>query len=392
MVDIDEGKSGYRPSVWIVANTSWNLFNFRRALIARLLAEGYRVVALSPYDEYVGRLEEMGVRHLHLELNNAGLNPFREIATVRRVYELFRREKPGLLLSFTPKANIYACLAAGISGTPASPNVSGLGRAFIRGGWLSVVARILYWASFKSAVRVFFQNPEDSGLFIRQRLVDGSKVQLLPGSGVDVNRFSPRDRQTPRKAFVFLLVARLLRDKGIGEYVQAARLLKTKHPAVQFRLLGFVDPQNPTSFTMSDIDIWRREGVIDYLGTSDDVAPHYADSDCVVLPSYREGCPKTLLEAASMGKPLVATDVPGCRWVVNDGINGLLCRPYDASDLADKMSMILAMSPEELGRMGTAGREKMLREFDERVVLDEYMRTVREFANMQPQMNTDERR
>ena len=366
--------------VWIAANTSWNLFNFRRALISRLVAEGYRVVALAPRDEYVERLEAMGVRHVHLELDNAGMNPLKEGLTVLRLVRLFRKELPSLLLSFTPKANIYGCLAAGRTGTPAIPNISGLGRAFIRGGWLAGVARRLYRGSLRHADQVYFQNAEDRQLFVEQGLVAEPKTQLLPGSGIDVDRFAPAADRGKRDRFAFLLVARLLRDKGVGEYVEAARLLKRENPSVEFQLLGFVDRQNPTSFTTDEIAGWEQEGIIKYLGSSDDVIRHYAGADCVVLPSYREGCPKTLLEAASMAIPIVATNVAGCRLVVEDGVNGFLCRPYDPQDLAGKMGAMLDLAPQARQQMGMAGRARMIREFDERIVTEEYMAAVRRFA------------
>jgi glycosyltransferase involved in cell wall biosynthesis len=368
------------PVIWLTANTSWYLFNFRRTLIERLLAGGYRVVALAPLDEYSERLTALGARHVHLQLDNAGMNPVREAATLVRLVLLLACESPSLLLSFTPKPNIYGCLAAGINGVPVVANIAGLGRAFIVDGWLTRVVCALYRVSLRFANRIFFQNPEDMELFIHRKLARRRKVMLLPGSGVEVHRFLPKSERQESGPFIFLIVSRLLRDKGILEFVQAAQKLLRQNYAAEFRIVGFIDKQNPTSFNEHDIEDWKSGG-IKYLGQTDDVIQHYAEADCVVLPSYREGCPRSLLEAASMSIPLIATDVPGCRQVVEDNVNGFLCRLRDPDDLATKMIRMIQLSDIERTKMGRAGREKMLREFDERVVLDRYMAAVHEFSD-----------
>lgn len=370
--------SGSAPHVWIVANTTWYVFNFRRPLITALQALGCNITVLSPEDEYVERLQSLGVRHVHLEMDNQGMHPVHELRLVLRLSQLFRLERPGLLLTFTPKVNIYCSLAARLNGVPAVPNVSGLGSGFIRGGWLSRIMRTLYRISFSHPYRVFFQNEDDLQVFLQGGLVTASKTERLPGSGVDVQRFAPISRPTTTPPFVFLMVARLLFDKGVREYVEAARQLRETHPQVECRLLGFLDFRNPTAVSEGELRQWQQEGSIKYLGSTDDIVPHYADADCVVLPSYREGCPRTLLEAASMARPLIATDVPGCRQVVKDGVNGLLVRLADASDLASKMAYMAELAPAERARMGLRGREKMTREFDERLVIDRYVAVVRE--------------
>jgi glycosyltransferase involved in cell wall biosynthesis len=371
-------------TVWLAANTSWYLFNFRRTLIERLLADGYRVVALAPLDDYSERLTALGIRHVPLQLNNAGMNPVKEGVSLFRLTILMARQSPSLLLSFTPKPNIYGCLAAGMTGIPVVANISGLGRAFIEGGWLTRVVSMLYRAGLRCARRVFFQNPDDLALFVARALVKENKTGLLPGSGVDVHRFTPGTKTSEDGPFVFLLVARLLRDKGVSEYVQAARQILRMGHSVEFRIVGFVDKQNPTSFTQDEVENWCAEGVIKYLGPSDDVIQHYREADCVVLPSYREGCPRSLLEAASMGIPLITTDVPGCRQVVEESVNGFLCKLRDPDDLARKMIKMLQLPAAERAGMGKAGREKMLKEFDEKIVLDRYMATVREFVGIRP--------
>lgn len=363
--------------VWIAINTTWNIFNFRRSLIVALGEAGFRVTAYGPPDEYIDRVKSSGARYVPMQLNNAGTNPLRELMTLWRMVRLLGRERPALLLTYTPKVNIYLALAARVWGIPVVANVSGLGRTFIAGGWLTRVARILYRVAFSWPRCIFFQNAEDRQVFLNAGLAKVERTALLPGSGVDVTRFSPRARARDDGAFVFLMVARLMWDKGVGEYVAAARQLKAEYPAVTFRLLGFLDVLSPSAVPRSDVEAWVHEGVIEYLGHSDDMVSFYAESDCVVLPSYREGMPKTLLEAASMGLPSITTDVPGCRQAVVDGETGLLCNVRDATALAAAMRRMLLLTPEQRSRMGNKARERVVREFDEKIVVGHYLDVVK---------------
>lgn len=284
------------------------------------------------------------------------------------------------MLTYTPKVNIYTALVARLLGIPVIANVSGLGRAFTAGGWLEAVVRRLYWFAFHTPRVVFFQNEDDRAEFVRAGLVHKAKAQRLPGSGVDVDRFQPTSRQPSENEFVFLLVARLLWDKGVGEYVDAARLLHAEHPTVKFRLLGFLDVKNPSAISRKQVEDWSEEGLVEYLGAVDDVREIYANADCMVLPSYREGVPRTLLEAASMGIPIITTNAAGCRDAVEDGVTGFLCRPKDPVDLADKMRRMLTLPGDVRRRMGQAGRKKMTIEFDERIVIAKYLQAIKDIV------------
>lgn len=367
-----------RPTILIAANTTWYIHNFRGRLISTLIEKGYDVTVFSPRDRYVSQVEALGARHVHLEMDNAGINPVHDLAAVFRMIAVFRQERPMALLTYTPKVNIYSSFAARILGIAVIANVSGLGRAFVAGGWLEMVSRWLYRLALRYPHTVFFQNEEDRSDFVRAGFVDFEKTRRLPGSGVDVERFCPRVRNGEKRQFVFLLVARMLWDKGVGEFVEAARLVKSEFTNVEFRILGFLDVQNPSAISQAQVEQWGKEAVVSYRGTTDDVASEYAMADCVVLPSYyREGVPRTLLESASMGIPIITTDAVGCRDTVEDGVTGFLCRPKDANDLADKMRRMLMLPPEKQKAMGCAGREKMLREFDERIVIDEYLRELK---------------
>jgi glycosyltransferase involved in cell wall biosynthesis len=370
--------------VLIVLNSAWNLLNFRSGLIKALLAQGHQVVLAAPADEHVPALEAFGARFIDLSMQAHGTNPLADLGLLWRFLRLMRVERPDVFLAYTAKPNVYGGLAGRWLGVPVVNNIAGLGSVFIKGGWLARVLTILYRLAFTRAQRVFFQNPDDHLQFVEMGLVRSEQCAVLPGSGVDLKYFQSvplpslqrseerNGQSTNDIRFRFLLVARLLKDKGVQEFVEAARLLKSRYPLVEFILLGFKDPQNPNAIAEEQLTSWQENSWVIYWGSSSDVREQMALADCVVLPSYREGTPRTLLEAAAMGRPLVASDVPGCREVVRHGLNGLLCRPRDSQDLADRMQDILQMPTEQLANMGQASRQLVEEQFDEQRVIDAY--------------------
>lgn len=356
-------------------NASWNIYNFRQGLIRALQAEGHDVVALSPADDYAPRLAELGVAHVALPMDSAGVSPVRDLALLLRYRRALKRLRPAAFLGYTAKPNIWGSLAAQSLGIPTINNVSGLGTAFIRSGLLTAIVANLYRLAFRRSTTIFFQNPEDRDLFVGKKIVAARRAALLPGSGIDLARFAPAPRQAG-EGFAFLLVARLLRDKGVGEFVEAAAALRPRYPQARFRILGFLDVANRTAVSRAEVERWVAEGIVDYLGDAEDVRPAIAAADCVVLPSYREGLPRTLLEAAAMAKPVIATDVPGCRHAVSAGVTGLLCAPRDAGALAQAMARMLDMTPEARRAMGAAGRARVEAEFDEKRVVAAYLEAI----------------
>lgn len=365
--------------VVIALNTAWNLVNFRAGLIRSLAGAGYEVVAVAPDDAYASRLAELGCRFVSIPMDNKGTHPGRDLYLLWQFLSLFRRERPSVFLGYTVKPNVYGSLAARWARVPVINNVAGLGAVFIQGGWLARLVRALYRLALSRSHRVFFQNEDDRRMFIEAGLVRAGQTDRLPGSGVDLTRFAvaPLTTGVPIR---FLLVARMLWDKGVGEFVEAARMLRAKYPQVEFCLLGFLDVKNPAAISREQIANWVAEGAVRYLGETDDVRTELAASQCVVLPSYREGVPRTLLEAAAIGRPIVTTDAVGCREVVDDGENGFLCRPRDAVDLADKMARMISLSPEARAEMGRKGRAKVEREFDERIVIEKYLQVIAEIV------------
>ena len=365
--------------VVISVNSAWNIANFRGGLVRALQAQGWEVVAAAPPDEYVDRVRALGCRFVSVPMDSSGTNLARDLALHRRFKEVLREERPDVFLGFTIKPNIYGSLAAHSLGIPVVNNIAGLGTAFIRHNWLTVLARRLYKFALRRSHTVFFQNDEDRQYFLEGGLLRAGQTDRVPGSGVDLDRF--QQRPLPAKSagdpLRFLFVGRVLRDKGILEYVEAARRVHAAGIAADFAILGPADVQNRTALSRADVDQWVGEGIVRYLGTTDDVRPFLEDADCVVLPSYREGVPRTLLEAASMGRPLIATDAPGCRDIVDDGVNGLLVQVGDGADLADKCMRFAAFGPDERSSMGRASRAKAEAEFDEQLVTRKYVACLR---------------
>lgn len=358
----------------VIANTSWYLYNFRRNLMHALLDDGHHVVAVGGDGAFAQRLREQGYEHRTVPFSGAGTRPWRELATVLALRRVLREERIGLVLSYTPKGNLYAALAG--RGLPVAQvmNVSGLGRASTSPGIASRVVDLLYRHTVAQAAWVFFQNEEDRRQFIERGYVPPERTSRLPGSGVDLGAFAPAPLPSLEVGSgVFLMIARLLWDKGVGEYVEAARALRLHWPQARFQLLGPLDASPRSGVPRATLDAWVAEGVIEYLGQTDDIRPHLRAADCVVLPStYREGVPRSLLEAAASMRPVITTDSVGCRDAVDPGVSGLFCRPKDAADLAQQMNRFLSMTPAQREAMGAAGRQKMEREFDERIVIDAY--------------------
>lgn len=368
--------------VAIVINTSWNIWNFRRSLVKALQAAGHEVLAIAPPDTYSERLEaELGCRYVPILMENKGTNPIKDAQLTRRFYGIYRRERPDVVLHYTIKPNIYGALAARLAGIPSINNVSGLGTVFLVPNFVSKVALQLYRYAFRFPRKVFFQNGDDRALFLQHGLVRDEITDVLPGSGVDTNRFRPASEFRRQEPFVFLMIARVLYEKGVEEYFEAARLVREAIPGTRIQLLGGVDESGGVGVKRVVFEQWLAAGNIEYLGTTDDVAAYIRQADCVVLPSYREGTPKTLLEAAAMGKPIVTTNVPGCRETVEDGQNGLLCEVRNAPDLASKMLHILELPNAELQAMGRAGRHLAESKFDEQIVLDKYLTEVKAIAH-----------
>jgi len=363
--------------VAIVLNTSWNIYNFRMGLIKTLQAQGHEIHTIAPHDKYSDSLVEAGCHYHKVTMDSRGANPIKDLALSFELYFIYKRIQPDVILHYTIKPNIYGTFAAHALGIPCVNNVCGLGTVFLKDNFVSWVAKSMYKLAFKFPKKIFFQNPQDQEFFIKTKLAPREVTDLIQGSGIDSNKFAPlKNHQKQGKKFTFLLISRLIYDKGVVEYVQAIEKLKEEGFDADFQILGPKDPLHKRGISLEKIDGWINSNSINYLGTTDDVRPFIQNADCVVLPSYREGTPRTLLEAAGMEKPIVATDVPGCNNVVEHKHNGLLCNMKDSDDLAEKMRAMMQLPAEVREEMGKKGRAKVMCEFNEKLVIEKYVEVI----------------
>jgi len=355
----------------LVANTTWFLYNFRAALARAIQARGDEAVLAGPTDEYAARVREQGLPWEPLEMSRRGLNLFSELHTLWCWIRLYRRLRPDLVHHFTIKPVIYGSIAARMAGVRCIVNsVEGLGYLFVSRDWQARLLRILARPLYRLALggrstRPVFLNAEDRDRFAAMGLVSPSRAAVVRGAGVDPVRFRPLPE--PAGPPVALFAARMLWDKGVGDLVEAARILKARQVEGRVVLAGSPDPGNPASIPESQLEAWDREGVVEWLGRREDMPELLAKAHVVVLPSYGEGFPRSLLEGAAAGRALIAADTAGCREIVIDGITGTLVPPARPEALADEIEA-LWRNPELRRKMGEQGRELVLSRFTEEKV------------------------
>jgi glycosyltransferase involved in cell wall biosynthesis len=376
--------------VALVCNTAFAIYTYRQGLIRALVARGVDVTVIAPRDRTSALLEQMGCRCIELHVASKGTNPRDDLRTMWVLYRLYRTIRPQIVFHYTIKPNIYGSIAAKLAGVDSVAVTTGLGYVFIQKSGTAQIAKLLYRFAFRFPREIWFLNQDDQAAFRGQNLLaHPERARLLHGEGVDLEQFAfmplpdrKNGDENNQRTFSFVLIGRLLWDKGVGEYVEAARRLRAKYPYARFQLLGPVGVDNPSAISQAEVDAWVREGVIDYLGEAHDVRPLIAAADCVVLPSYREGVPRTLMEASAIGRPIVATNVPGCREVVADGVNGVLCEARNVDSLAAKLAQMLDMSDDERRAMGERGRAKVAQEFDERGVVERYKTLIQQLTGI----------
>ena len=361
--------------VILTSNTSWSLWNFRLGLMRALKEKGFEVWAVAPYDEFSENLKKEFKYYEIKNLDRKGTNPLRDLKLLMEYIRIYRKIKPNLVINFTIKPNIYSSIACGFLGIKCISVITGLGYVYVKGGVLQVITNLLYKVALSFNKKVVFQNEEDGNIFINKGIINPNKSVLIKGSGVDTKFFSPefcKNINKEKDKFIFLMVSRLLWDKGVREFVEAGKKLKEKYPFVELWLLGPLDRGNPSAIPEEKLREW--EGIIKYLGETKDVRPYVCQADCVVLPSYyREGIPRSLLEAMAMEKPIITTDTPGCRDVVRDGVNGFMVKARDFMSLYDAMERMIKLDAEKRLKMGKEGRKLVLEEFDEKIIIEKYL-------------------
>lgn len=364
----------------ICANSSWNLKNFRTGLISALVDSGYEVVALAPRDASTAAVEALGCRFIELPMNPTGTGVLSNLNVWFSFLRILRLEKPDCFLGFTIKPNILGSLAARILNITYINNITGLGSVFGKRTLLTHLATILYSFALAKSSCVFFQNPDDRLLFSESGILKGVRTDLLPGSGINLDIFQSQKSEQNEvlddidENIVFILISRMLRNKGVVNYYKAARQLRSAGVRAEFRLLGPIG-SGRNSVPWAEIQRWNDEGIINYLGETQDVRQFLLSVDCVVLPTYyREGVPRALIEGAATGLPLIATDVAGCREIVIAQKNGFLCKPDCADDLAEKMKLFASLDYKSKVQMGKFSREIAETLFDEKIVIEKYLK------------------
>ena len=368
-----------------IANTAWSMYNFRQGLIKMLIAAEAEVYVIAPYDEYACKLKALGVHFRRLlRLQAQGVNPLNDYLLYRELKNTLRAIRPDFLFTYTIKPNIYGVLAASALNIPVVAVVTGLGHGFSKGGMVTYAIKKLYRFSLKRAAKVWFLNKDDLTRFIADGILDKRKLKLIPGEGIDPEHFkrhSPYPENAPVK---FLYSGRMLYEKGVEDFVNAVTALKGRGRHVVGELLGFTDMQNPSAITMETVQLWEKQHIIRYLGSTDDVRPYLEKTSCLVFPSYySEGIPRCLLEAASMEVPAITTDSTGCRDVVDDGETGYLTRPKDVEHLVKKMETFMELSLADKEVMGKKAREKVRKYFSEEQVLNIYIHQINEITQSQ---------
>ena len=364
------------------SNISWSIYNFRLKLLQSLQDDGHEIYTVASKDEYTEKLINEGFHFKAINLNNNRTNPLEDLKTIYNYYKIYKNINPDVICHNAIKPNIYGTIAAGMLDIPVVNNISGLGTLFIKKSFSTRIAKLLYRFSQKKASKIFFQNDDDLNLFIQNNLIDKSKTQVIPGSGVDTSQFIPNEDMKADSHFQFLFIGRLIYDKGIQEYIDAVKLLKNKYPNAIFNVLGPLYENNATGISQDMLATWIQNDGIIYLGQTDRVEKVMKLVDCVVLPSYREGLSKVLIEASSMGLPIVTTNVPGCRDVVIDNVTGFLCKVKNSKDLADKMEKVLLLSADERKEMGVKARKRAIAVFDKKIIISHYKVAIHSVTNI----------
>ena len=363
----------------LVANTAFNILNFRLGLIVFLESKGYDVVYIAPYDDAVEKIAKIShVRFIPLHsLSRKGYNPMDDFLLARELYTIYKKEQIHIALSYTIKPNIYSGIAGYFSKTKTICNLTGLGFVFMKKSMANTIAKNLYKLSLSLCNIIVFQNNTDKQFCEQNGIAQASKTVLINGSGINTDIYIPSQTHDQKETFVLLFVGRLLFDKGIQEFVAAANRMASQYANVRFHLLGGLDEGNPSAVSQAQLDEWLQANpALQYLGNQADVKPFINDCDAVVLPSYREGIPRVLLEAMALQKPFITVNSPGCEDVTHHDKNGLLAQVKSVDSLYDCMLTMYLKSKEERKEMGLYGRKLILEKYDEKIIVAAYLKLI----------------
>ena len=372
-----------------VSNTSWSLYNFRLDVINALIKKGHRVYTVAPRDDYSDKLTAAGARFINLKLDSFSTSPFRDLKTIIHLHRIYNRIGPDLIFHYTIKPNLYGGAIARLKKIKYFNVVTGLGNTFKMPTYYQSIINSFYKFSNQGAVEIWYLNKENKKRFIDEGISSPSNSFVLPSEGVNTRKFRNVEFKEFGKIRRFLFAGRLLNDKGIREYVEAAKMITSKFESAIFDVIGFTNPNNPKSITLQQLEKWQKQGYINYLGSHEDVRPFLENCDCLVFPSYyEEGVSRILLEAASMSRPIITTDHIGCRDVVTHNVNGILVPTKSTSALVDAIEYMMSLSPSQVEQMGLNGRQYVLAHYDIDDVIEIYFSKIDEVLNQPAKEHT----
>lgn len=364
-----------KGTIVLIGNHHIVIYNFRRELIQRLISENYRVVVLMPCTKESEKIRALGCELIDIPVDRRGMNPLRDGILFIRYIKTIKKLRPSAVLTYTIKPNIYGCMACRLLHIPYICTITGVGKGVEQGGILTRLIFILYRVAMKNVHSIFFQNSQDKMLF-EKRNVGQKRYRLVSGSGVNLETFSIKPYPNESENIRFLFVARIDKLKGINEYLEAATVIKKKYPFTEFHILGFWQEDYKV-----EIDTLVKQGIITYEGMQDDVIPFMTQSQCLIHPSYLEGMSNACLEAAAIGRPIIASNISGCRECVEDGVTGYLFSPGNVKELIEKIEKFIALPYNDKKRMGELGRKKMETEFSREQVVNAYMEELKNIVS-----------
>lgn len=355
------------PRFLIICNSAGGFYNFRRELLAEYIHRKIKVFISAPYDEKAHELEKMGAKYIRTEIDRRGTNPFSDFKLFLRYVRMMKKIKPDVVLTYTIKPNVYGGIACQITGIPYLANVTGLGSSIENGGFMQFLTTTLYKVGLRKAKCVFFQNKNNQAIFLQNHVVKGH-TRLIPGSGVNLNYHRFEDYPDESSGIRFLFVGRIMRDKGIEELLSAINEIHKLYPSVSLDIIGGSDEDYSSVLKEN-----QKKGFIRYHGNQDDVHSFYRECHCVVLPSYHEGMANVLLEASSTGRPVIASNIPGCRETFDEGVTGFGCEARNVDSLIEALGKFMLLSNNERADMGVKAREWVKKGFDRSIIVKAYL-------------------
>lgn len=366
-----------KKKVMIVANDTSYIYRLRKEILEKILLDGNELVVVSKKINYVKEIEGLGSKIINLDIPRHGTNPINDLNLYRHIKRVLKSEDPDIVFTYNIKPNVYFGLACNKMSIPVIPNITGLGGALLNPGFVQFISSKLYKAGLRKSKIVLFQNEFNKDFFLKNKIIDeNDRTYVLPGSGINLVNYYYFDYPDSIDTIRFIMISRIMKDKGISEYLDAAENIKSKYPKTEFLLVGDYDDVS----YKDRIDILNNKGIINYLGYRKDINELIKKSHCLIHPSYHEGLSNVLLEAGATGRPVIASDIPGCRETFIDGKSGLSVGPKDSDDLTNKIEKFINLPHKEKEQMGKANREHVERNFDRKIVVDKYIECIEKFA------------